>query len=231
MEPRPSAPESRPQGRVEQDLRAERAAALARRGGGTARRNTGIDYLVCACAEERFGLPLSAVAQVLPMRPCTPVPGAVPSLIGLVALSGRIVGVLSLARALGRPEAASEAASGHLVVLRGVPANAQPVPPVQVHARPIAFAVDGVLGIVRAAIPIAGSVSGPTAGPVSGPKAGPFSGPTANPIAGPAAEPGSADRDGLGNAAASGYAPGAAGDDRPDFVVIDLPRLLRRALP
>lgn len=199
MEPRPSAPEARPRDRAERDLRAERAAALARRGGGPARRDTGIDYLVCACADERFGLPMSAVAQVLPMRPCTPMPGAVPSLIGLVALSGRIVGVLSLARALGRPEATSEAASGHLVVLRGVPLNAQPVPSVQVQARPLAFAVDRVLGIVRAAIP--------------------------------AADPGGADRDGLGNAVASGYAPGAAGDDRSDFVVIDLPRLLRRALP
>ena len=41
---------------------------------------------------------------------------------------------------------------------------------------------------------------------------------------------GAADPEGLGNAAASGYAPGADAD-RPDFVIVDLPRLLRRALP
>ncbi len=60
-------------------------------------------YLVCACGAERYGLPLAEAAGVLPMRPCTPVPGAVPALLGLAAVSGRIVSVLDLARALGRP--------------------------------------------------------------------------------------------------------------------------------
>ncbi|MEL6059655.1 chemotaxis protein CheW [Methylobacterium sp. DCY52] len=169
--------------RTERDLRAERAAALARRGVAVAEADAGLDHLVCACGSERYGLPLTAVAQVLPMRPPTPMPGAVPALIGLIALSGRIVGVLGLARALGRPDPAGEAA--HLVVLRG---SATP--------QPLALAVNRVLGIAPAA--------------------------TAS---------GSADPDGLGNAAASGYAPGAAGAGRPDFVTVDLPRLLRRALP
>ncbi len=115
------------------------------------------------------------------MRPLTPMPGAVPSLIGLIALSGRIVGVLGLARALGRPEPAGE--PGHVVVLRGTPAH-----------QPLALAVDRVLEIA--------------------------------PAAAAATNPG-----GLGNEVASGYAPGVAGADRPDFVIIDLPRLLRRALP
>ncbi|MBN4095744.1 MULTISPECIES: chemotaxis protein CheW [Methylobacterium] len=186
----PSAQGGRP--RPERDLRAERAAALARRGAAAAATDSGVDHLVCACGGERYGVPLAAVAQVLPSRPATPMPGAVPALDGLVALSGRIVGVLSLARALGRPDPASDAdAAAHMIVLRGV------------HPQPLALAVDRVLGIARAP----GAVA--------------------------AAGAGAADPDRLGNEAASVYAPasGAAGDGRPDFVVIDLPRLLRRALP
>jgi purine-binding chemotaxis protein CheW len=192
MGSRPSAQGDRPRIRTARDLRAERTVALARRGGLVAEADPGVDHLVCACGAERYGLPMTAVAQILPMRPCTPMPGAAPALIGLVALSGRIVGVLSLARALGRPDAAPdpEAQAGHLVVLRST----------QAHAQPLAFAVDRVLGITRAA-------------------------------RSSAATPGAADPDGLGNAAASGYAAGGTGDGHPDFVVIDLDRLLRRALP
>ncbi|MDP4004874.1 chemotaxis protein CheW [Methylobacterium sp. NEAU K] len=193
MEARPSAQARGPRPRTERDLRAERAAALARRGAAAARSEEGADHLVCTCGGERYGLPLAAVAQVLPMRPCTPMPGAMPALIGLIALSGRIVGVLGLARALGRPQPSSEAGpdAGHLVVLRAT----------QSQTQPIALAVDRVLGIVRAPGSAAGGL------------------------------PDGTDPDGLGNEAASGYAPAAAGDDRPDFVVIDLARLLRRALP
>jgi purine-binding chemotaxis protein CheW len=200
MEATSRAPEGRPRVRTDRDLRSERAAALARRGMAAGESDTGVDHLVCACGADRYGLPLTAVAQILPMRPCTPMPGAMPALIGLVALSGRIVGVLSLARALGRPDAppAPEAEGGHLVVLRSALSHAQPHH--QGHVQPIAFAVDRVLGIVRAA----GTSD---------------------------ASPGIADPDGLGNEAASGYAPGATSDGRPDFVVIDLPRLLRRVLP
>lgn len=204
MEATSRGPEGRRPVRTDRDLRTERAAALARRSMAAMEADTGVDHLVCACGADRYGLPVTAVAQILPMRPCTPMPGAVPALIGLVALSGRIFGVLSLARALGRPDAAPdpEAEGGHLVVLRSAPFHAQPhaQPPHQAPAQPIAFAVDRVLGIVRAA----GSS---------------------------AAASGIADPDGLGNAAASGYAPGATSDGRPDFVIIDLPRLLRRVLP
>lgn len=190
MDARPSAPErSRPR-KSERDLKAERAAALARRQAAAVGAVDGIDHLVCACGTERYGIPLAAVAQVLPMRPSTPMPGAVPALLGLIALSGRIVGVLGLARALGRPEPPdAEPGAGHLVVLRAA------------QAQPVALAVDRVLGIAAA--------PGPSA-------------------AGTNAE---ADPAGLGNAAASGYAPASARDGRPDFVVVDLPRLLRRVLP
>jgi purine-binding chemotaxis protein CheW len=117
------------------DLRAARTLALARRREGPqAPAQPTFPYLVCACGEDRIGLPLRAVAQVLPGRPCTPVPGAAPALAGIVALSGRIVGVVGLARALGRPAAAGPDA-GHLVLPRGEP--------------PVALAVDRALAIAR----------------------------------------------------------------------------------
>jgi purine-binding chemotaxis protein CheW len=116
------------------DLVAARTVALARRRlGGEAPERPTFPYLLCACGGERLGLPLARVARVLPARPCTPMPGAGPAVAGLVALSGRIVGVIDLARALGRP-AGDEDAGHH--VLRGEP--------------PVAFAVGRALGIVRA---------------------------------------------------------------------------------
>lgn len=166
-------------------LRAARTAALAARVPATgAPAVPEVAYLVCACGSERYGLPLAAVAQVLPMRPCTPVPGAGPAIVGLIGLSGRVVGVIGLARALGRPETAREGdrtrdrLPGHLVHLRG--------------AQALALHVDRAIGIARRAETPDG---------------------------------------GLGNGAASGYAPPGTGDGTPDFVVVDLPRLLRRALP
>lgn len=120
----------------DRDLKAARTLALARRGGGAdARARPTFPYLVCACGEDRFGLALGDVAQVLPGRPTTPVPGADPAVDGLVALSGRIVGVVSLARILGRSGPAS-LEDGHLVLLRGEP--------------PVALAVGRALGIVHA---------------------------------------------------------------------------------
>lgn len=172
-------------------LRAARTEALARRGLGRAEAAQRRAYLVCACGAERYGLPLAEAAGVLPMRPCTPVPGAVPALLGLAAVSGRIVSVLDLARALGRPGAGAVpggAPGGHLVVLR-------------TGAVPVALAVDRVVGIAE--------IDADTASPEAD---------SAHPSPG-----------GMGAAAVSGYAP--AESEGGDFVVLDLPRLLRRALP
>ncbi|GJE34931.1 Chemotaxis protein CheW [Methylobacterium oxalidis] len=115
-------------------LRRERTEALAGRGQAARAAGGGRAFLVCACGAERYGLPLAEVAQVLPARPCTRLPGAPPALLGLVALSGGIVSVLDLARALGRGGTPAE--DGHLVVLRGT-------------AVPVALAVDRVLGTAR----------------------------------------------------------------------------------
>ncbi|GJE41600.1 chemotaxis protein CheW [Methylobacterium soli] len=174
-------------------LREARTSALARRDreqGGGRQAGPVPSTLVCTCGGERYALPMAAVAQVLPSRACTPIPGAPPALRGIVALSGAIVSVLDLARALGR-EAGQPAQDGHLVVLRGAP--------------PIALAVDRVLGVAQLAGPDGSETPADPAGPAFG---------------------------GMGSEAVSGYGPaerGAAGVG--DFVVIDLPRLLRRYLP
>lgn len=163
-------------------IRASRTAALARRGTAARAAGTTRTLLVCACGSERFGLPLADTARVLARRACTPVPGAMPAILGLVALSGRIVSVVGLARALGRPGAGA-AEDGHLVLLRAA-------------VTPIALAVDRVLGVAHLVEDPDGAVGG------------------------------------FGSDAVSRYAPaehGSAG--LGDFVVIDLPRLLRRTLP
>ncbi|MER2267639.1 chemotaxis protein CheW, partial [Methylobacterium oxalidis] len=81
--------------------------------------------------------------------PCTRLPGAPPALLGLVALSGGIVSVLDLARALGRGGTPAE--DGHLVVLRGT-------------SVPVALAVDRVLGTAR----LDGEAQAPRPGEPSG---------------------------------------------------------------
>ena len=118
------------------DIKAARTLALARRAeGAAAPERATFPYLVCVCGDDRIGLPLASVAQVPPGRPCTPVPGTAPALSGYVALSGRIVPVIGLARALGRPDA-SDGTRDHLVVLRREP--------------PVALSVGRALAIVRA---------------------------------------------------------------------------------
>lgn len=165
----------------ERALREARTAMLARRGREVRREAAGLSVLVCLCGEERYGLALSEVAQVLTARPCTPVPGAPPALLGIVALSGGVVSVLGLARALGRGGAEAPSGEGHLVALRG-------------GSAPIALAVDRVLGVGRIA----------SDGPVG--------------------------EAGFGAGPVSGYAPAGA-DGSGDFVLVDLPRLLRRYRP
>lgn len=199
-----------------QALLEARTQALAGRGRDATEAARTEAFLVCTCGTDRYGLPLGAVAQVRPARACTPVPGAPPALLGIVALAGRIVSVLDLAQALGRPaqnlalgrpdSAGPEA--GHLVVLRG-------------GTVPVALAVDRVAAVLDVAVPAA-----------------------------EAPAPGM-DGTGLGEAAVSGYAaartlsaqavpgqvvpgqvvPGQVVPGEVGFVIVDLPRLLRRYCP
>jgi hypothetical protein len=85
MEATSSGPKGHQRVRTDRDLRAERAAALARRGAAAGESETGVDHLVCACGSERYGLPVTAVAQILPM--CRPSSGSSPSRAGLSGCS------------------------------------------------------------------------------------------------------------------------------------------------
>ncbi|MEH3144989.1 MAG: chemotaxis protein CheW [Methylobacterium frigidaeris] len=95
----------------------ERTARLARRGAAALAAPTR-RVLLCRAGPELFGLPLEAVAEVSASRPCTPVPGAPPALVGLSGRNGTLVSVLDLATCLGlgRTPDADEAA--HVVLLR-----------------------------------------------------------------------------------------------------------------
>lgn len=121
-----------------QVLREERSRLLARRGHARAGAAGAMRaLLVCACGDERFALPLTHVAQVLPARTVTPLPDAPPAILGLIAISGRVVSLIALGRALGRAaNGGSEA--GHVVLMRG-------------SGSPVALAVDRVLGVVEVA--------------------------------------------------------------------------------
>jgi purine-binding chemotaxis protein CheW len=74
--------------------------------------------LVCGTGRERFGLPIEAVAEVLPPQKCMPVPDGPPALIGLFGRSGRVVSVIDLALALGLEAASPEDENAHFILLR-----------------------------------------------------------------------------------------------------------------
>lgn len=114
-------------------LLAARSAALAARGEVRSDARPTQTYLVCACGNERYALPLSRVSAVIPALPATPVPGSPAALRGVVALSGSVVSVLDLARMLGREGGEGP---GHLIRLRG-------------QEPPIALAVDRALGVAE----------------------------------------------------------------------------------
>lgn len=67
--------------------------------------------------EEWCALELTAVAEVLPYRRCTPVPGMPSTLLGVVNLRGRIRPVLDLAAIIGSKRAAA-AGEGYILFLR-----------------------------------------------------------------------------------------------------------------
>jgi purine-binding chemotaxis protein CheW len=119
-----------------QALRQARTRALAGRARAATRQTPMRPFLVCTCGGDRYGLPLSQVSQVLPGRPITAVPGAPAAVLGAIAVSGRVLSVLALARALGR-SSVTDSGAGHLVILRG---------------SAVALAVDRVEGLASVAV-------------------------------------------------------------------------------
>lgn len=94
--------------------------------------------LVCGSGRERFGIPVEAVAEVMPQQKCMPVPDGPAALIGLFGRNGQLVSVIDLARALGLEPAATDDESQHFVLLR----RGQPQVALRVER---AFAVTDIL--------------------------------------------------------------------------------------
>jgi purine-binding chemotaxis protein CheW len=74
--------------------------------------------LVCGAGRERFGIPIEAVAEVLPSQAIVPVPDGPPALVGLFGRGGRLVSVIDLALALGIESSSTDDESHHFVLLR-----------------------------------------------------------------------------------------------------------------
>ena len=74
--------------------------------------------LVCGSGRERFGIPVEAVAEVLPPQKYIPVPDGPPALVGLFGRGGRLVSVIDLALALGLEPAGGDDEDQHFVLLR-----------------------------------------------------------------------------------------------------------------
>lgn len=74
--------------------------------------------LLCTLGNEAYGLPLAAVAQVVPFAPCTPAPGQPAAMLGFHGRAGQIFIVLDLGLALGMGAARE---GGHLLLLRHAP--------------------------------------------------------------------------------------------------------------
>lgn len=66
---------------------------------------------------ERYAIELTKLAEVLPFKQCTPVPGAPPRLLGVINLRGELHGILDLSRLLAIPSS-ERADSGFILVLR-----------------------------------------------------------------------------------------------------------------
>lgn len=87
-------------------------------------------FVVVSAGAFHLGVRLEAVLEVLGPRPCTPLPGAPDSVIGLVNLRGRMVTVVDLSRRMG-----------------GTPGGDRLVV-VDFRGRQVALAVDDVLRIL-----------------------------------------------------------------------------------
>ncbi|PSC03861.1 chemotaxis protein CheW [Alsobacter soli] len=100
----------------------ERTRELARRRiGPRAAAAHGEAHLVCSLGRNHVGLPVASVAGVLPAKPCTPVPGAPPAVLGVFGHEGRTATAADLATALGVARAANgdPGGAGVFVMLKG----------------------------------------------------------------------------------------------------------------
>jgi purine-binding chemotaxis protein CheW len=73
---------------------------------------------VVRAGSHHFGIPIENISTITAWREPTPLPLAPPSVLGVVSIEGRMLTVMDLGRLAAEAEA-SDAASGHIVALRG----------------------------------------------------------------------------------------------------------------
>lgn len=74
-------------------------------------------WVVFACGDHLFGLPLDRTREILPPRPITRLPGCGPEVAGLVGIRGRVVTVFDLGVILGRSPSAQRQDHRMLIVM------------------------------------------------------------------------------------------------------------------
>lgn len=94
-----------------------------------------MQYLLFSLAEHCFGMPIEAVARVVPVVEITPVPTAPETIAGIINVQGTMTTVVDLKRRLGLPSRALRV-TDHLVVTTAV-------------TRPLALLVDTVHDVVE----------------------------------------------------------------------------------
>jgi purine-binding chemotaxis protein CheW len=67
--------------------------------GGSAAGN----YLTFLLGEEEYGIPITAVREIIGMLPITPVPSSPPEMDGVINLRGKVIPVMSARRRFGLP--------------------------------------------------------------------------------------------------------------------------------
>ena len=93
-----------------------RAARLAERHEGNAQSTT-VPALAFSLGNERYGIDLSHLVEVIPYKGCTSVPGAATALLGVINVRGHIRPCVDLRHLLGLPPADRDA-DGYVVMVR-----------------------------------------------------------------------------------------------------------------
>jgi purine-binding chemotaxis protein CheW len=101
----------------QQQLLDQRTRMLARRPQDV--EAAGAPILMCEAGGTLYGLAMGDIAEVLPFRPCAPLSGANPAMLGLFVHGGRMISALDLGGALNAPRVEGAAADGHLLLVRG----------------------------------------------------------------------------------------------------------------
>jgi purine-binding chemotaxis protein CheW len=92
-------------------------------------------WVVFACGDHLFGLPLSQTREILPPRSITRLPGCGPEVAGLVGIRGRVVTVFDFGVILGSTPAAQNVDHRMLVVF--------------VNGKRVAVLVDEIIAVSR----------------------------------------------------------------------------------